>query len=363
MSKLILCGIVLTQSSWVIATSRGQGFAHEPTFAQIQEAELANAEYHLHATFPQTRPFRPVEDTAQFAYVLMSATENSDEVTNLRRTIAQNLPSGVKLVILADASDADSVRAEYSKWISPDRLILATDVSTEDGFWARDSFPVPVYDNASKKASLVAAHYYRDGFRSWDAIAASVHGPLAQKGFTFVGGNLLADADGTCFSVDSYRLFTVTAADLAQAYGCRQQHLMPHLHGIGDVDEVLKPLPGRRILTNTPEYKPALEKWGYQVVLLPTLAEEFRTYANALIVNKTAFMPTYGVTQDAQARRVYESLGYKVVGIPTIGLSDDMHGSIHCQTMAYPPMRLSDLLASLHVRELVAKPLVQSQIQ
>lgn len=321
-----------------------RNFSHDATPAEIKQAVENNAKNHLPRDVKA--PFRPVEDTAQFAYVLMSAYEQGSEVANLRKTIASNLPAGVKLVILADTADADSVRKKYLKWLPAERLIIAADEDTGTGFWARDSFPVPVYDSAAKKASLVAAHYYRD-FTSWDAVASAVRGPVAKKDFTFVGGNLLADEDGTCFAVDSYRLFTVTPQDLTGAYGCKTVHIMPHVHGIGDVDEVLKPLPGKRMLTNTAEYKAALESWGYKLVLLPTLPDAYRTYANALIVRDTVFMPAYKVAADQDARKVYEGLGYKVFPITTVSLSDDMHGSIHCQTMAYPPMPESQLLKAL----------------
>lgn len=331
-----------------------QNIIHDATPAEIQAADAANARYHevLLVGAPTGAPpqvLRPVEDTADFAYVLMNADEEgSDEVGALRSTIAQNLPEGVKLVILGDTGQTQAIQSEYAQWISPDRLIVATDDSTESGFWARDSFPVPVWDS-NHHASLVAAKYYRD-FQSWDAVATSVSAPIQKVGFTFVGGNLLADEEGNCFSVDSYRLFTVTPADLAQAYGCKTVHLMPHVRGLGDVDEVLKPLPGKRILTNSPEYVAALQSWGYQVILLPTRSETYRTYVNSLIVRGTVFMPSYGDSQDGDAQKVYESLGFKVIPIQTISLSDDMHGSIHCQTMAYPAMDQAVLLKALHAR-------------
>jgi|GEM_PF-3356513 len=325
-------------------------FSHDATPAEIKQADANNAKHHLPKDL-RGAPLRPVEDTAAFAYVLMSAFEEGSEAANLRQTIAEHLPAGVKLVILADNADADSVREKYLQWLPSERLIIAADESTENGFWARDSFPVPVYDDARKKASLVAARYYRD-FTSWDAVASSVHGSVAKKDFTFVGGNLLADEDGNCFSVDSYRLFTVTPQDLAGAYGCKTAHIMPHVHGLGDVDEVLKPLPGKRILTNAAEYKAPLESWGYKVIMLPALPEPYRTYANSLVVRDTVFMPSYNVPADDKARKVYESLGYKVFPIPTVSLSDDMHGSIHCQTMAYPPMPQQALLKALGLARL-----------
>jgi hypothetical protein len=326
-------------------------FSHGATAEEIQKAVLSNQQFHRREKQITAAPFRPVEDTANFAYVLMSEDEEGmDEITNLRKTIAQNLPEGVKLVILANTADADQVREEYQPWISSDRLIIATDTSTENGLWARDSFPIPVYDNAQKQASLVAAHYYRD-FSSWDAVAQSVGAQVVKEDFTFVGGNLIADEDGNCFSVDSYRRFTITQDDLAQAYGCKTAHLMAHVRGLGDVDEVLKPLPGKRILTNSPEYKADLESWGYQVILLPTSPEQYRTYVNSLIVRDTVFMPVYNVAQDDDARKVYESLGYKVFPVTSISMSDDLNGSVHCQTMAYPPMPESGLLKALHAKK------------
>jgi hypothetical protein len=325
--------------------------SHEATPAEIQRAVTANAAFHQRATRPDARPLHPVEDTARFAYVLMSGyDQGDDEVKNLRRTIAQNLPAGVKLVLLVDDGDAAVVREEYAQWISPDRLILATDADTQSGFWARDSFPIPVYADASKKVSLVAANYYRD-FNAQGAVAKAANGAMAKKEFTFVGGNLLSDEDGNCFSVNSYRLFTVTTSDLQQAYGCRTTHLMNHVRGLGDADEVLKPLGNHRMLTNSPEYKAELESLGYQVILLPTNSEPYRTYTNALVVNGTVFMPSYGVDLDDQAAKVYEGLGFKVVRIPTNMLSDDEHGSVHCQTMAYPAMAAGALLESLGLRE------------
>jgi len=73
---------------------------------------------------------------------------------------------------------------------------------------------------------------------------------------------------------------------------------------------------------------------------------------NALAVRGTVFMPAYNVPADQDARKVYESLGYQVFPIPTVSLSDDMHGSIHCQAMAYPPMPERELLQGLGLARL-----------
>ncbi|MGZ3691989.1 MAG: agmatine deiminase family protein, partial [Pseudobdellovibrio sp.] len=117
-------------------------------------------------------------------------------------------------------------------------------------------------------------------------------------------------------------------------------------------DEVVKPIGNNTILTNTPEYANDFKAWGYNVVLLPDVPDSYRTYANSLIVGKTVFMPTYGLASDKQAQAVYEGLGYKVFGIPSNSMSDDMHGSVHCQTMAYPAVNEQQLMQFLNLEKI-----------
>ncbi|MCB0411669.1 MAG: agmatine deiminase family protein, partial [Bdellovibrionales bacterium] len=161
----------------------------------------------------------------------------------------------------------------------------------------------------------------------------------------------VADEEGNCFSVDSDRLFDMDTEVLKKIYGCKEVHLMSWESGIGDVDEVLKPIGNRRILTNTDRYVAQLESWGYQVIKLPDVPRSYRTYANSLIVGNVVFMPTYGLDSDGEAKKVYESLGYKVIGIRSNRLSDRLNGSVHCQTMAYPKMSKEQLLNTLGLRE------------
>jgi hypothetical protein len=326
-------------------------YSHDASPAEIQKAIEDNQNYHSKAEVRTTPvPYRPVEDTAQMSYVLMSADAPTSEVLYLRKTIAQNLPAGVKLVLLTDSGSEGEVRQQYSKWISADRLLIVSDTDTGNGFWARDSFPYPVYNSQKKDVALIGAQYYRQfdsGKAIADGVKASIYRP---ESFTFVGGNLLSDEDGHCFSVNSYRLFTITAEDLKSAYGCKTVQMMEHVSGIGDADEVLKPLSGHRMITNSLKYKPQLESLGYQVILLPSVPDTYRTYVNSLIVRGTVFMPSYGLPSDKEAAAVYEKLGYKVVPIPSNNLSDEMHGSIHCQTMAYPPISEQALIRALKAR-------------
>lgn len=294
--------------------------------------------------------WRPAEDYANFKYVLLSSESGFSEASQLRYTIAKNLPEGVKLVLLVPASSAEQIKTEYSRYISPDRIILAKDTNIGGGFWARDAFPYPVV-NEQGQLSLVGAKYYRT-FRSSPAVAASLSLNMSKNNFTFVGGNLLADENAVCFTIDSERKFTTTENDLKNIYGCKQVHYLRHLSGIGDVDEVMKPIGNNTIITNTAEYVNDFKAWGYNVVMIPAVPNSYRTYVNSLMVGKTVFMPTYGIAKDSEAQKVYESLGYTVHGIRSNTLSDQMHGSVHCQSMAYPAIDEQTLLTSLGLEKI-----------
>ena len=350
LSILVLTSNLVTANADVISADDIKKYQHEATPEELNKL-YSDPSYYEKTIYPNaTVDWRPAEDTANFKYVLLSSEAGFAEAANLRYTIAKNLPEGVKLVLLVTNSNAASVLQTYSKYISADRIILAKDSSIEGGFWARDSFPYPLVD-AKGDLSLASARYYRT-FRSSPAIAASLSLNMSKNNYTFVGGNLIADVNATCFTIDSERRFTTTENDLRNVYGCKDVKILRHFSGIGDVDEVLKPIGNNTILTNTVEYVNDLKTWGYNVVMLPAIPNSYRTYANSLVVGKTVFMPTYGVSADNEAKKVYEGLGYKVVGIASNTLSDQMHGSIHCQTMAYPDIEEAKLLKMLNLEKL-----------
>lgn len=323
---------------------------HDATKAELLKVNSDRSQFVERQYSSTVVDWRPAEEYSDFKYVLMSSEAGFSEASNLRYTIAQNLPEGVKLVLLVSNSNADSIKQTYSKYISPDRIILAKDTNIGGGFWARDAFPYPVV-NAQNQLSLVGAKYYRT-FKSSPAVAASLSLNMSKNNFTFVGGNLLADEHGTCFTIDSERRFTTTENDLRNVYGCKDVKILRHVSGIGDVDEVMKPIGNNTLLTNTAEYVNDFKAWGYNVVMIPAVPNSYRTYVNSLVVGKTVFMPTYGISKDAEAKKVYESLGYTVYGIPSNTLSDQMHGSVHCQTMAYPAIDENVLLSSLGLEKL-----------
>jgi hypothetical protein len=368
--KLFLKVIVLS-----IATLGSQaGFAgvnsHGATPEEAAAARQTNAAHHRRQNHffdadvsPNRNPdilglratHSPVPDDHEFAYVLMSADDDGvGEIAELRRLVASNLPENVKLVILTTEDSAQFIRSKYEAWIPADRLILATDSNSSNernGLWARDSFPVPVLDNQTNTATLVAHEYFRP-FDAFKSIAKAVSGQVEIRSEVFVGGNLLADKRGNCFAVDSDRLFDMSPSEIQEIYGCASIHMLDHVAGIGDVDEVIKPLGENTMLTNQPSYVDELRDLGYNVIMLPDAGGDYRTYANTLIVGRTVFMPAYGTSTDRDAIQVYEDLGYHVVPVRSNYMSDRMNGSIHCQTMAYPAIKKHNLLHGLGLREL-----------
>jgi hypothetical protein len=363
--RVLVLGVAISASQQVFAAIKPHGATPEEAAA----AREINASRHQHQSrffeasgSPRRNPdisglraaHKPVPDDHDFAYVLMSGNDDGvKEIKDLRRLVASNLPANVKLVILTTEEAAASIRRRYEAWIPADRLILATDSSrhNENGLWARDAFPVPVLDNETNTATLVAHEYFRP-FDSFKAIAKAVSGEMELRSEVFVGGNLLADKKGNCFSVDGERMFDMSPSEIKDIYGCESIHVLDYVAGIGDVDEVIKPLGENTMLTNQASYVDQLKSLGYNVIMLPVAGGEYRTYANALVVGKTVFMPTYGTNKDQVATKVYEDLGFKVVPVRSNFMSDQLNGSIHCQTMAYPAIKKQALLHGLGLREL-----------
>lgn len=347
--KIYLIGLIyLILNLYQQAYGKESIYQHEASDLELANIIKKNELVSLKSSEKIT--WQPATDTENFKYILMSSETGFGEVTVLRDTIAKNLPENVYLVLLTTKKDSSSVFEHYSKIISKERLILVEANETYGGFWARDAFPYPIIHNQGA-VSLVVAKYYRD-FTAANEIAQKLNIFSEKYNHTFVGGNLMADSDANCFTVNSPRKFTTTESILKQYYGCKNVIYLPYLAGIGDVDEVIKILPNKKVLTNQLAYLDLFKQLGYQVILLPEIKKSYRTYANSLIVGQNVFMPSYQIKEDNIAKKVYEDLGYTVIPIISKTLSDDMHGSIHCQTMAYPDMPIKELLQQLELVEI-----------
>jgi len=285
----------------------------------------------------------PVADFYKFKYVLMNYSFGFN--SRIKQLIAANLPEDVKLVVLTVPGSEANIIENFSKWISSERLIVVSHQDATNGFWARDSFPIPAFSKDTERVELISHKYYRE-FNGNQSIASQFSRDANQNDYFYVGGNFIADEMGNCFVIESRRLYGLKDKVLISNYGCVKVHRFKHIDGIGDVDEVIKPLPNGQVLTNQRSYVKKLQSLGYQVTILPKL-ENYRTYANSLLVNGVAFMPSYDIAEDDVAAKIYESFGYKVVKVPAEEISTEGRGAIHCITMAYPDMDLNRLLQAL----------------
>ncbi len=321
--------------------------SHTGTPAEISRVLVRNAQAMAELErAPAPAPIGiPVPEYADFKYLLISADHFNEDAAP-KRQLVQNLPKHIILIVLAAAGTETSVRTQFARWINTERLRIISASSIYGAFWARDAFPFPVFKNGSgSEVRLIGAQYIRP-FYGQDIIAKTFKTPLDRQSFTFVGGNLMSDEEGRCFTVDGPRSYGVSASALQKIYQCREVISLPHVSGIGDVDEVIKVLPGKKILTNTASYVKRLSALGYEVIRLPSLTGN-RTYANSVLLGKTAFVPIYGLNSDEEARKVYEAQGYTFIGINSRTLSDAGKGSLHCMTMAYPDMDEKVLLFAL----------------
>lgn len=96
---------------------------------------------------------------------------------------------------------------------------------------------------------------------------------------------------------------------------------------LADYDKKAYPRQHRQYKKN----KRILENHGFDVTVIDnSFSEDIHyTYVNSLIILDTAFIPQYGIRADKKAKKIYEKLGFKVVGV------DSKHaikggGSLHC---------------------------------
>ena len=279
---------------------------------------------------------------------------------NNKLEIARNVPEDVTVVVFTSSSDRSyqtRLFNKYAKVIPAERLKIIRLASTDNGFWARDGIPVPTWVTDSsglKKFSVVDAKYYYP-FEPDKRVSEMFKAELVKIPYYHEGGNFMTNANGNCVVVDNVRAELIPDEDFAEKYGCKTVLRFPHLKGIGHIDEAVKFIDEDTVLTDTPQYVQGLKDAGFEVIMLPQPENHYETYANAILVNGVAFVPTFDQPTDYEAVRIYESMGYKVVALPSIELSNDGLGSLHCITMTYPPVEFTELLKRTGGKEVVIR--------
>ena len=264
--------------------------------------------------------------------------------------MARNLPAGVTLVIFTETGDdVEAIKKEYKGLIEPARLKVVEIEDTGRGFWARDGLPIPVWSE-DKTMELVDARYYH-GFEPDDIMGGWFKSPVRKHNYFFEGGNFMTNDEGACVMVNNDRAISIPDSLFTQTYGCKKLIRLPFEKGIGHVDESVRFLTSKIVLTDSASYAQRLRQEGFDARMLPRPKYEYETYVNALLVNGTVFVPVYNERNQQEALDVYRAAGMNVVPIETSSLSNNGLGSIHCITMTYPKVPFQQLLSMVGGRE------------
>jgi hypothetical protein len=282
------------------------------------------------------KPFSEVENTG---YVAISGASDF-ELPALRQAIAQNLPQGVTLIVyVGDQNDVPSLKQVLGRYLGADRLkfLVVPMEFNSDPIWARDSLPFPVYLKGGGFGLVDSI--YPQSFEPDSAIASALTLPMVNTGKYFRGGNMLIDSDGNCFSEDVNEVADLgggAQAFFTNYFGCKSVNLIAQEGGIGDIDERLKFMGGKDVLTDDDAYATQLAAQGYTIHRIPSTGNGMETYMNTLLVNGTIFVPQMGIAADQSALDAYRALGLNPVGVMTKQMADEGDGNIHCVTMNYP---------------------------
>jgi agmatine/peptidylarginine deiminase len=291
---------------------------------------------------------RPFAETEEAGFLLFHSDAHFS-ATQIKTTLAQNLPAGVKLFVYTNNSnEIASLKRHYEGLAGKNNVIVAAlDYPDSDrAIWARDNTPIPVRLNTEvtgRTWGAVDAVYY-GGDEPDSALANWFQIKLWKNPYKFEGGNFVADEKGNCLVVNKVATASIPDSVFTGLYGCKNLVRLKHVAGIGHADERVKFINNKTILTDTPSYVTQLSQLGYEVVLLPQpQLGKYRTYVNSLLVNGKVFVPVFDETNDEEALAVYRSQGLEVFPVNSETLSDHGNGSVHCITMTYPKMDVSEL--------------------
>lgn len=297
----------------------------------------------------------PYAEYSDVGYVLFSDDTDYNSAA-VKSTIAKNLPEGVTLVVFT-GNESSTYQKElfktYAQYIDKARLKVIFLPGGGRGFWARDGIPVPVWKSgpSGMEFNVVDARYYHN-FEADGEVSEFFNAPLVQHNYYYEGGNYAANSKGDCIVVDNERVMKMPDSIFTSAYGCQTLTRLPHTKGIGHIDESVKFMDDDTLVVDDADYAKTLKAKGWDVVKMVRPKNGYETYVNTLVVNGIAFMPSFNQKTDIEAIELYESFGLKVVPVNSISLSNNGLGSVHCITMAYPPVPFNELLKHIGAKDI-----------
>ncbi len=364
-------------------------WATAPLLAQLSgvpDIPVVGRSDNVDFTNPPAEPVRAMAEWEELQAVAVAWSSQWTDVSrfDLLAAIVQHCKQEVEVIIVCDLPR--KIQAQLSeRGVTDFSNITFQGVGIYfDRIWIRDFGAHTLYANEVDSMLLVDWMYDADypvaDTASPAAVARYYDLPLYsttsnRHAFRLDGGNFLSDGLGTAFSSDRVLLengqlsFVQSVAE--DFMGIDNYVVLPRLpyDVVHHVDMHMKLLDEETLLVGqypegegdyaqieanidyilenveTPFGKP------YQIVRIPMPRDRYggypndanlcskrgmgcyRTYTNALFVNKTIVVPTYETAYDTTALRIWQELmpGYKIVGINCDELIAE-YGAIHCVT-------------------------------
>ncbi|MBN1165488.1 MAG: agmatine deiminase family protein [Candidatus Krumholzibacteriota bacterium] len=308
------------------------------------------------ATAPPATPIRKCAQWEPVTGVLIRYNNGFGIPYDLIREYAED----VKVYVLCRAYQQSTCLSRLSSnGVNMDNVELL-DIRT-DSIWTRDYGPQIIFSNGIWG---IVDHIYNRP-RPYDDQVPVELGTIwgcAVYGTDIIhtGGNFMTDGHGIGFSTDMTwdENPTMTHEEIAQMMedylGITNYIIVPDIDptGIHHIDCWAKILSEETILVKeVPSSHPHYAQLETNVAYLQTLTncygrpynivrvfsgsiggDDVAAYTNSLILNNKVFVPTYGISSDADALATYASAmpGYEVLGFADGWLSDD---AIHCRGM------------------------------
>jgi len=351
-----------------------------------QEEKLLLPNYKFTETKRTPAPTSPVRTSAQWEEVEYLVIRWTTQYQNIQRQIVQAAVKECKVLI---ATTSENTVRTYLTNNGVDLTNVRFLNANTNSIWIRDYAANTVYSNDVGERALVDWIYNRP--RPLDntlptSHAAYVGVPLyvtdtSPNDLVNTGGNFMSDGMGNAFAsklildenktgnsygvsakteeqvdkilkdymgISSYRKMTVLPYDEIHHIDMHMKLLdeetilvSQYPEGIADGPQIKQNIDYIKNTFKTPFGNDYDIKWitapASTTGAYPNTGGAYRTYTNAVIINKTILVPTYRPEVDEPALNIYKQLmpGYTVVGIDVDNSGEDLislSGAIHCIT-------------------------------
>ncbi|WP_367606099.1 agmatine deiminase family protein [Legionella sp. W05-934-2] len=352
-SKSILKKVILVLSVLygISAYADSTNLKHDLTREQKKQIAAYNRKQALSNKIPPHQPnihVRPFSDYEKPGYLIMTSNFSFNS-KDAKLEIAKALGEDAILVLITESSsknEIDKLYKIYSDVVPKDRMRIIKLNNANNGFWARDAFPIPLVDE-SGQLGLLSSLYYKD-IKPGLEFTHHFSDNVISNYFYFEGGNLQTNHLGVCMIVnnDSHRI--IPDSVFSKKFGCKKLIRLPHLKGIGHIDEHARFINESTIITDLDEYADTLKQEGFNITKLPRPDNYYETYINSIQLDNQIVVPIFGGKSDKKAISIYRNLGFVVTTANSSSLSNEGEGSLHCITMVYPPVPYYQLLESIN---------------